>query len=265
MDRQKISRPVLGPVLGLVLVIAVLAPGCRADDEPAASEDRASTTTAPEDEAVSTDTLFPDGLRGVRYCEVLLLAEDAGTYRAEVYNTLGLGDCPQEGWDALDAPTIAAERGVLAAILNGPRYWTLDEIVQLEERERVETTFGALPMFLAATVDLGAALPDQTPYTERHVVRQTIFRFDAGTEVHELTAPDGRRYVMQSYALVLDDTQTLDTLAGLGDRLALPDGWSFASRVLDEQLDVLSTDGVATVVQDDLQNTYQRIDEEQAP
>lgn len=265
MDRQKISLRLLATVLAL----AALAPGCGSDDDPAAGEDGTSTTAAtpatPSEEGISTDTLFPDGLRGLRYCEVLLLAEDTGTYRAEVYTTLGLTDCPQEQWDALDAPTIAAEREALAAILNGPRYWTLDEIVQLEERERVETTFGALPMFLAATVDLGASLPDQTPYTERHVVRQTIFRFDAGTEVHELTAPDGRRYVMQSLSHIVDDTQSLDTLAGLGDRLDLPDGWSFASRTLDERLDVLSTDGVATVVQDDLQNTYQRIDEEQDP
>ena len=269
MDRQKISRR----LLAAVLVLAALAPGCGSDDEPAAGEDGTSTTTTTaataatpsEEDGISTDTLFPDGLRGVRYCEVLLLAEDAGAFRAEVYTTLGLTDCPQERWDALDAPTIAAEREVLAAILNGPRYWTLDEIVQLEERERVETTFGELPMFLAATVDLGATLPDQTPYTERHVARRTIFRFDAGTEVHELTAPDGRRYVMQSFAHIVDDTQSLASLAGLGDRLDLPEGWSFASRTLDERLDVLSRDGVATVVQDDLQNTYQRIDEEQGP
>jgi hypothetical protein len=134
--------------------------------------------------------------------------------------------------------------------------------VQLEERERVESTFGELPMFLAATVDLGTTLPEQTPYTERHVVRQTIFRFDAGTEVHELTDPDGQHYVMQSYSHIFDDGQTLATLDGLSDRLDLPAGWTYASRVLDERLDVLSRDGVATVVQDDLQNTYQRIDEE---
>ena len=32
-------------------------------------------------------------------------------------------------------------------------------------------------------------------------------------------------------------------------------------RTLDHQLDLLSTDGVATVTQDELQNTYQRIDQ----
>ena len=50
----------------------------------------------------STDDLFPDGLRDVRYGEVLLLSGSDGTYSAEVWNTLGLNDCPQEAWDALD-------------------------------------------------------------------------------------------------------------------------------------------------------------------
>ncbi|HEX7135605.1 MAG TPA: hypothetical protein VF228_23715 [Iamia sp.] len=258
MNRQK--------MLGLLLVTAVAlgATGCGSEDEKPSAVSSTTTTAAPtttEAAGISTDTLFPDGLRGLRYCEVLLLSEDDGSFRADVYNTLGLTDCPQDQWDALDAGAITAERDVTATILNGPRYWTLDEIVQLEERERVESTFGELPMFLAATVELGETLPEQTPYTERHVARQTVFRFDAGTEVHELTAPDGRRYVMQSFSHIFDDSQTLDTLAGLGDHLELPEGWTFASRVLDEQLDVLSADGVATVVQDDLQNTYQRIDE----
>lgn len=259
MKRQKI----LGAAAALVLLGP--AAGCRA--EPVADADAATTTstTTTTEGGTSSDTLFPDGLRDRRYCEVLLLSEDDGAYRAEVYTTVGLDECPQDEWDALDAGAIAAERGALVALLNGPRHWTLDEIVQLEDRERVETAFAGIEMFLAATVDLGRTLPDQTPYTERHVARQTVFRFDAGTEVHELTDPDGRRYVMQSYAHIVDDTLDLATLAGLGDRLALPDGWSFASRVLDEQLDVLSTDGVATVVQDDLQNTYQRIDGEPAP
>ncbi|HZJ25741.1 MAG TPA: hypothetical protein VFF40_01790 [Acidimicrobiia bacterium] len=68
---------------------------------------------------------------------------------------------------------------------------------------------------------------------------------------------DGRVFVMQSYSLELDPTLTVADLAGLGDRLALPDGWSFSARTLDEDLIVTDIDGVATVIQDDLHNTYQ--------
>jgi len=210
----------------------------------------------------STDDLFPDGLRDVRYGEVLLLSEDDGGYTAEVWNTLGLNDCPQEAWDALDAAAIAAERGALAALLNGPRRWTLDTIVPVAEDpgERSLTRFGDLDMFLAATVELGDTLPDQAAYVERRVARETIFRFKAGATIHQLTSRERQRYVMQAYSHAVDPTQDLASLADLGTRLLLPEGWTFTTCVLDRTLDLLSTDGVATVVQDELQNTYQRID-----
>ncbi|HMJ76671.1 MAG TPA: hypothetical protein VK507_11905 [Iamia sp.] len=210
----------------------------------------------------STDDLFPDGLRDVRYGEVLLLSEDDGGYTAEVWNTLGLNDCPQEAWDALDAGAIAAERGALVALLNGPRRWTLDTIVPVatDAGERSLTRFGDLDMFLAATVELGDTLPDQASYVERRVARETIFRFKAGATIHQLTSRDRQRYVMQAYSHAVDPTQDLASLSDLESRLLLPEGWSFTTCVLDRTLDLLSTDGVATVVQDELQNTYQRID-----
>lgn len=209
----------------------------------------------------STDDLFPNGLRDVRYGEVLLLSEADGTWSAEVWNTLGLNDCPQEAWAALDADAIATERGAALALLNGPRRWVLDTIVPRAAGERRLTRFGDLDMFLAATVELGSTPPAPgAAYEERRIARDTIFRFKPGTTTHQLTAPDGQRYVMQAYSHAVDPDQTLATLEGLATRLALPAGWTFATSTLDRTLDLLSTDGVATVVQDELQNTYQRID-----
>ncbi|NLV56521.1 MAG: hypothetical protein GXY13_13015 [Acidimicrobiales bacterium] len=209
-----------------------------------------------------TDELFPGGLRDVRYGEVLLLDKtDEGTFSAQVWNTLGLNDCPQAAWDALDPAAIAAERGVLGAVLNGPRHWVLDTIVNLAPPgPRTFDRFGELDMSLVATVDLGDELPDGGTYVERRVVRDTIFRFRAGSDVYELHAPDGPTYVLQAYSRIVDADQTIDDLPRLGERLALPDGWTFTVRTLDRDLDLLSTDGVATIVQDELQNTYQRVD-----
>jgi hypothetical protein len=64
---------------------------------------------------------------------------------------------------------------------------------------------------------------------------------------------------MQSYAQIIDPTQTIDKLENLGSVLKLPTGWTFESKVLDAPLDVPTTNGIAYVVQDELQNTYQRI------
>ena len=211
----------------------------------------------------STDDLFPDGLRDVRYGEVLLLSEDDGTYTAEVWNTLGLNDCPQEAWDALDAGAIAAERGALVALLNGPRRWTLDTIVPQRRTpgERRLTRFGDLDMFLAATVELGDTLPEPRPPTSSAGSPGT--RSSASRRGPRSTSsPPATASATSCRPTRTPSTRprTLASLADLGDRLELPEGWTFTTCVLDRTLDLLSTDGVATVVQDELQNTYQRID-----
>jgi hypothetical protein len=207
-----------------------------------------------------SDVMFPDGLRDVRYCEVLLLTQPAADFVAEVWNTMGYSDCPQADWEALDAAAIAADNGAVAAVLNGPRHWTLDQIVSTIRDEAPTRTFGAIEMFRAATTDLGPTIPDQSPFVERVIARDTIFRFRAGSQVYELTSPTGKRYVMQSYSQKLDPTQTIDTLAALGSVLQLPAGWAFTSEVLTADLDVLSDSaGLATVIQDEFQNTYQLI------
>ncbi len=75
--------------------------------------------------------------------------------------------------------------------------------------------------------------------------------------MYELLAPNGAIYVMQSYAQIVDPTLEESALAGLGARLELPTGWTFRARTLDAPL-LVTTRGEATVVQDELQNTYSR-------
>jgi hypothetical protein len=200
-------------------------------------------------------------LRGVRYGEILLLRSDGAGYRGDVWNTMGFNDCPPEAFDELDAAAIAAEHGALLAVKNGPRRWVLDAI-EAEIRASAPTAkFGSLEMFLAATIDFGPTLPDPGGYVERHVARDTVFEWSARTPLHELRAPDGRVYVMQALSHAVDASQTVTTLPTLAQRLTPPDGWTFATRTQDEALRLLSDgDGIATVIQDELSNTYQRAD-----
>jgi hypothetical protein len=61
---------------------------------------------------------------------------------------------------------------------------------------------------------------------------------------------------MQAMCTAVDATLTIDNLAQLGSTLQLPDGWSYRTRTLDEDLVVDTSDHFATVVQDELENTY---------
>ena len=61
---------------------------------------------------------------------------------------------------------------------------------------------------------------------------------------------------MQAYCVGVDATLNESNLAGLADRLDLPEGWSFRTRILAEELVVDTSATIATVIQDELENSY---------
>lgn len=207
---------------------------------------------------MSTDTpqrLISD-MRGVRYGEVLAVFARGDRLEAEVYGTQMLNDCPQDLWEALDPAQIAIDLDAVFIKLNGPRHWMLDGLgTKVAVVDPVFHDFGGLLMRRIAVVDL-TDNAQSVPYVERHVNRGAVFFFDAGSVVHELVRPDGVAYVMQAYCIGVDPTLTEADLVHLGDRLALPEGWSYRTRVLDEELVVDTSATVATVIQDEWENTY---------
>jgi hypothetical protein len=206
-------------------------------------------------DTVPAQRLISD-MRGVRYGEVIAVFPRDSGFEAEVYGTQMLNDCPEELWRTLEADTIAAELGALAVKLNGPRHWMIDGLGQkVAPAEPVIRDFNGLTMRRIALIDLGG-LPSTSPYTEVHVNRGAVFFFDAGSPVYELVDPDGQAYVLQAYCIGVDPTITQDSLETLGDRLALPPGWAYRSRILTEELVVDTTQTIATVLQDELENSY---------
>jgi hypothetical protein len=156
----------------------------------------------------------------------------------------------------LDAAAIAEEMGALLVKLNGPPYWTLDGLGQkVPVVDPVTRDFNGLTMRRLATVDLGDN-PSTQPYLERYVNRGAVFFFEAGAPVYELVNPDGLTYVMQAYCVGVDPTLTEEDLTSLGARLDLPEGWTYRTRILKEELIVDTSATNATVVQDELENTY---------
>jgi hypothetical protein len=197
------------------------------------------------------------GMYGDRYCEYLFIKGTPPDLTATVWNTYGLNDCPEAQWDASDKAALVKQEGALGVLLNGPRYWLI-ESASLSNPGRVKS-FNGLRMRELTTVKVPTVngVPSQQPYTEVTVNRKNTFTWGRGRVVHELFAPNGRVYVMQAYSQIVDPTLKRSQLAGLGSRLKLPKGWRYRVRRLKRDL-VLATGGRATIIQDELQNTYQR-------
>lgn len=199
------------------------------------------------------------GIRNLRYGEVLLVTLGQGPPKVEVYNSFPLNDCPAELWEKLDAVALATEHGATFAFLNGPRYWLMDGIGKVDPIEPVVAEFGGIAMRRVATVQVDD-FANRGPFQPVSVNRGAAFMFDAGSDGHVLTDPEGRQFIMQAYCTAVDPTLTIDKLAGLGERLTLPAGWRFATVRLADELTVDTTARPATVVQDELQNSYTLVD-----
>lgn len=197
-----------------------------------------------------------DHMRGVRYGEVLaMFLRDTGL-EAEVYGTQLLNDCPQELWETLNAEEIAKEMGAVFTKLNGPRYWVLDGLgSKVAVVDPVFKDFNGIHMRRIATIPIGADFA-AGPYVARNVNRGAVFFFDAGKTVYELVDPDGRALVMQARCVGVDPNMSEESLTSLGGRLALPEGWSYRTRILESELVVDTSTSLATVVQDEFENTY---------
>jgi hypothetical protein len=195
-------------------------------------------------------------LHNARYCEILEVRGSLPNVVVTVWNTIGLNRCPAAKWEAIDASALAAERGATLVIKNGPRHFLMDSATASIGRTE---TFGGIAMRKVATIPIDTAAElSRTPYTERTIERRNTWTWNAGRRVYELLAPDGSNYVMQSYAQIHDPDQTIADLRTLGDRLELPPGWAYRVRRLKRDI-TLRAKGRAMVIQDDLENTYQRL------
>ena len=61
---------------------------------------------------------------------------------------------------------------------------------------------------------------------------------------------------MQASSMIVDPNLTFDQLPSLGSKLKPAPGWKFRVQVLDQDLTIKAVEGIAHIVQDDLENTY---------
>ncbi|MEL6879887.1 MAG: hypothetical protein AAFP09_05130 [Cyanobacteria bacterium J06607_10] len=240
------------PSLLITMLLTILLVGCSTDGKvqtvPAVTQ---SQFLAP-----------PDDLRDVRYCEVIPAFRRGTMLTLEVYNTLGLNDCPADLWNALDEQDLSATYDAQAIKLNGPRYWVVNDIAA---RGTTATggiaDFGGIEMKFVATIDISireARRLDAAPYAETEVQRTTTFLYRAGNQVYELLSPEGDIYRMQSYSQIVNPALAIADLETLTSQLNLPEGWQYQTRTLTEDTELIA-DGLAYVITDDLLNTYQKV------
>jgi pimeloyl-ACP methyl ester carboxylesterase len=215
----------------------------------------ASLDEQPDDTDEAANASEAQSIPG-RYCEILLVYPGEDGLEAEVWGTQMLNSCPADAWDALDPDAIQADTDAIAVVMNGPRVpvmsSTTGDIFDSPERR----VFGDLEMRFLTTVVID---PDTVgaPYTESAVLRATTFTYEAGDDIHVLVSPDDQEYVMQTLSQIVDPTLTPADLSTLGDRLELPEGWTYEVRTLTQDLYVIA-EGEAILIQDELRNSYQQ-------
>lgn len=95
----------------------------------------------------------------------------------------------------------------MAAKLNGPRYWVLDKLIGSGSSNTEQRfTFGGIEMELRASLDtkIREGTVGEEFYVPNQVKRDTVYIYNAGEPVFELTSPEGDVYTMQSYAQIKD-------------------------------------------------------------
>jgi len=245
------DRPALLP---LTFACVLSAAGCSGSSAATTPADGGGATDATSDGSGTVANV-----RGQRYCEILLVKLNGSMVHVDVYNTFGLNDCPEAQWMQVNATQVAQQEGVTQALLNGPRYWMLDEFVSATLVNPTPKTLGGIAMRLAGQIDFPTAQAPSLmmPYAQHQIQRNTTVLFSAGKPVFELVDPQGKIYDMQSYS-TQKVMQTQADLANLGSKLTLPAGWTWRTRVLAQDLTVTAEGGIGIVVQDDFDNTYQQ-------
>jgi len=103
-----------------------------------------------------------------------------------------LNDCPSDLWVKLEEKTLIDQYNAKAVVINGPRFWVLNEISGGGETARGKVAdFGGIEMRPVAQIEtkLWEGVVGEALYTDNRVQRTTTYVYKAGNRVYELTAP----------------------------------------------------------------------------
>jgi hypothetical protein len=221
--------------------------------------------TVPND-GQDAKTMRFTNLDNYRYCEVFLIGGNGLTkdLNAGVYNTTALNtpadsrnSCPDEMWAKVDPEKLKNQYDVLSVFKNGPRYWMYDWI---ELPVGTQRDFNGLQARWYAHVELPKNInvheKGGSAYKPTTVARKSLQGYAKGQTIFILDDPDGVPWVLQAYSLIVDPGLTYADLKALDKKLKLPPGWKYRVKVLEEDPTIHAVNGIARIVQDNLEGTY---------
>ena len=219
----------------------------------------ASDASWQQDGAKTTTMTFTGPLR---FCEIFFIQAKGDQMELNVYNPIGLNgmettkdSCPDTLLNKVDLEGLKQQYKLDAIYLNKPRFYIFDEI---------KVPVGAVRNFYGMDFYWVAAshMPKETKfvpgvltYKRAPVERKTELTYKTGNPVFLLDDPEGKVWVMKAFRDSYG--QTSENLKDLGGRYkGLPAGWKFRVATLKQDLVLRPTAGVATVMQDEFENTF---------
>lgn len=202
--------------------------------------------------------------RDLAYCEIAPVLGTAPNLVAQFYNTSKPGDyCPLDKMEAIDSKKLAAELGADFVYMNptpqtARRHWVMDQLWIFKGGETVDFHGVKATWMASMSPELMKGMI-KGPWTRGEIHRESKYLYVKGSQVFLLRGPDGKTWVMQSYAIEVDPNLTMAQLPQLGSKLKLPDGYKFEVKTLDTDLtiDPRKAGGVAHIIRDDLHDMYE--------
>lgn len=167
--------------------------------------------------------------------------------------------CTTEVSDKFDLKALAEKYGVPALMLNPARFWIADKVMFYKAGDVMDADGVKLTWAAEMTAAAAANITRAKPYEYVQITRDTLWYFEKDRPVFLMRQPDGKVWVMQVYSHNTDKTLSSANMAQLGDRLNLPEGWTYDVKVLSEPLliEPARAEGVAHIIRDEFENTYQ--------
>ncbi|HXW21012.1 MAG TPA: hypothetical protein VEK35_10960 [Roseiarcus sp.] len=202
-------------------------------------------------------------LRNTAFCEIAVVLGASSNNVAQFYGATAAGvECPPDKFAAIDPKALADELGASSVLMSptpqsARRYWVADEIWDYGVGETIDF-HGVKAAWTASMSPELLSNMISTPYTAAEMRQESERLYAKGAKVFLIHAPDGKTWVMQSYATEVDAELTFDRLSELDNALKLPDGYRFEVATLRQDLTIDSrrAGGLAHVLRDELHNVY---------